>query len=115
VAAITCAIALTSSAAPTLVTPTPANWKCKPFQNAGLVVAFTRKTLVYNGFHPNIQFTCNAGIIRLVGIMDGEEYLGAVDKLGPHRISIGIVEHPASPPGRSLYTDTSNFTVPFVA
>jgi hypothetical protein len=104
-----------AGATSTLISPNSANLHCSSFRNTPLVVEFARKTLIYNGFHPNIQFTCLSGNIFFLGVVDGEEYQGAVTRLGTRKIRIGIVEHPASPPGRALYTDSSTFNLPFNA
>src|SRR5262245_14500435 len=91
----------------------PSSLICKPFRNTAKVVAFARKTLVYNGFHPNIRFECRKTSLFLVGVGDGVEYTGAVQKTGPHQIVISIVEHQRAYTGHPAYTDFAAYKVPF--
>jgi len=90
---------------------------CRPFVNPAKVVAFARSKLVYIGFHPNIEFQCYASrqYIHIDGVRDGIDYTGAIEKLGPHRIRIGITEHPAYPPGRHLWTSSAMYDLRFYA
>jgi hypothetical protein len=90
---------------------------CRPFVNPAKVTAFARAKLVYIGFHPNIDFQCYASerYIHIEGVRDGVDYTGAIEKLGPRRIRIGITEHPRYAPGRHLWTSSAMYDLRFYA